>query len=53
LFEKNTTRLAIRRGAFLRAYVYAFIEAFAPPLTRQVVEQALQESYEGRRIGID
>jgi LysR family cys regulon transcriptional activator len=41
LFEVNLTRLAIRRGSWLRGYVFAFIEAFAPTLTRQVVQQAL------------
>ncbi len=41
LFASNMTRLAVRRGAFLRSYVYAFIETFAPPLTRAVVEQAM------------
>jgi len=41
LFEVNMTRLAIRRGTWLRGYVYAFIEAFAPTLTRPAVEQAL------------
>jgi len=41
LFEVNLTRLAIRRGAWLRSYVYAFIESFAPTLTRQVVADAL------------
>jgi LysR family cys regulon transcriptional activator len=41
LFEVNLTRLAIRRGAWLRGYAYVFIEAFAPTLTRSVVEQAL------------
>ena len=41
LFAVNLTRLAIRRGAFLRSYVYDFIETFAPPLTREVVAQAL------------
>ena len=40
LFAVNMTRLAFRRGAFLRNYVYAFIETFAPPLTRKVVEMA-------------
>lgn len=40
LFAVNMTRLAFRRGAFLRSYCYAFIETFAPPLTRQVVERA-------------
>lgn len=41
LFATNMTRLAIRRGAYLRRYAYEFIRSFAPPLTRQVVEQAL------------
>ena len=41
LFEINLTRLAIRRGTWLRGYVYAFIEAFASTLTREVVERAL------------
>lgn len=41
LFAVNLTRLAIRRGSFLRGYVYSFIETFAPPLTRKVVEQAM------------
>ncbi|MCM5680780.1 CysB family HTH-type transcriptional regulator [Schlegelella sp. S2-27] len=41
LFAVNMTRLAIRRGTFLRAYVYSFIESFAPPLTRAVIDKAL------------
>lgn len=41
LFEVNLTRLAIRRGTFLRGYVYDFIEIFASPLKREVVVQAL------------
>lgn len=41
LFEVNLTRLAIRRGTWLRGYVYAFIESFAPTLTRAEVEKAL------------
>jgi len=40
LFAVNMTRLAFRRGTFLRSYVYAFIETFAPPLSRKVVEMA-------------
>jgi LysR family cys regulon transcriptional activator len=42
LFPANLTRLAVRRGALLRAYAYRFIETFAPPLTRAVVERAVQ-----------
>jgi LysR family transcriptional regulator, cys regulon transcriptional activator len=41
LFAPNMTRLAIKRGAYLRAYVYDFIQTFAPPLTRDVVEPAV------------
>ena len=40
LFAVNMTRLAFKRGSFLRSHVYGFIETFAPPLTRKVVEQA-------------
>ncbi len=48
LFEVNLTRLAIRRGTWLRGYVYAFIESFAPTLTREVVQRALAgETIEG------
>ena len=43
LFEINLTRLAIRRGTWLRGYAYNFIETFAPTLTRAVVEAALNE----------
>jgi LysR family cys regulon transcriptional activator len=41
LFEVNMTRLAIRRCTWLRSYVHAFIESFAPTLTRAVVRRAL------------
>ena len=41
LFQVNLTRLAVRRGTWLRGYAYAFIEQFAPTLTRAVVERAL------------
>ncbi|MEP7057459.1 MAG: CysB family HTH-type transcriptional regulator [Caldimonas sp.] len=41
LFAVNLTRLAIRRGTFLRGYVYDFIETFASPLKPDVVTKAL------------
>jgi LysR family transcriptional regulator, cys regulon transcriptional activator len=41
LFEVNLTRLAIRRGTWMRGYAYAFIESFAPTLTRELVQRAL------------
>jgi LysR family transcriptional regulator, cys regulon transcriptional activator len=41
LFAINMTRLALRRGSFLRSYVYDFIQTFASPLTRTFVERAM------------
>ena len=41
LFESSTTRLGIKRGAYLRRYAYEFIETFAPHLPRAVVERAV------------
>jgi LysR family cys regulon transcriptional activator len=41
LFASNMTRLAVKRGAFLRGYVYEFIRSFAPPLTRDLVDRAM------------
>jgi len=42
LFEINLTRLAARRGAWLRGYAYHFIELFVPTLTQTLVESALR-----------
>jgi LysR family cys regulon transcriptional activator len=42
LFAPNVTRLALRRGAYLRSYAYHFIERFAPGVTRAAIEKALQ-----------
>ena len=41
LFESSTTRIGLRKRSWLRAYVYAFIEGFAPHLSRPMVEMAL------------
>jgi LysR family cys regulon transcriptional activator len=43
LFGINLTKLAVRRGGYLRGYVYAFIESFAPTLNRAVVEKTLSD----------
>lgn len=50
LFEVNVTRLAVRRGTWLRGYAYSFIETFVPTLTREVVEGALAK---GEVAGVD
>jgi LysR family transcriptional regulator, cys regulon transcriptional activator len=41
LFAPNVTRLAVRRGAYLRSYTYEFILRFAPELKRSEIETAL------------
>jgi DNA-binding transcriptional LysR family regulator len=41
LFKSNMTRIAVRRGAYLRGYAYAFIELFSPQLSRAVIDAAL------------
>ncbi|HZW13182.1 MAG TPA: CysB family HTH-type transcriptional regulator [Noviherbaspirillum sp.] len=41
LFAPNVTRLAVRRGAYLRSYTYEFILRFAPGLRRMDVVNAL------------
>lgn len=41
LFEGTLTRIALKRDAYVRSYTFAFIEQFAPSLTRKVVERAL------------
>jgi LysR family transcriptional regulator, cys regulon transcriptional activator len=44
LFAPSTTRIALRRGTFLRGYVYDFIAGFAPALGRPVVDAALADA---------
>jgi LysR family cys regulon transcriptional activator len=43
LFAPNVTRLAVRRGAYLRSYAYDFILKFAPELERRNIEHTLRE----------
>ena len=42
LFESSTTRIGLRRGAYLRRYVYDFIELFAPHLKHDTIEAAMK-----------
>jgi len=42
LFAPSTTRLGLRYGVFLRAYVYAFISLFAPRYDRAAIDAALE-----------
>jgi LysR family cys regulon transcriptional activator len=41
LFAASTTRLALRRGVFLRGFVYEFIALFSPRYDRTAVDAAL------------
>jgi len=41
LFEASTTKIGLRRGTFLRGYMYEFIELFAPHLDKALVDEAL------------
>lgn len=41
LFERNQTRITVRRGHYLRGYAYRFLEECSPALTREVVKAAL------------
>jgi len=49
LFGSNVSRLAIKQGAYLRSYVYTFMELLAPTMNRKLIEQVMsgsKESYE-------
>ncbi|WP_447528280.1 HTH-type transcriptional regulator CysB [Vreelandella sp. TE19] len=41
LFASSTTKIGIRRGTFMRGYMYDFLARFAPHLTRERVDEAL------------
>ncbi|MDR3213164.1 MAG: CysB family HTH-type transcriptional regulator [Azoarcus sp.] len=42
LFVPNTTRLAIRRGVYLRSYAYALIEKLVPGLSEHKINEILR-----------
>ena len=41
LFGTNVSRVALKQGAYLRGYVFTFIELLTPTLNRKLVEQVL------------
>lgn len=41
LFESSTTKIAIRRGTFMRSFMYDFLQGFAGHLDRELVDAAL------------
>ena len=43
LFARNTTKVALRKGVYLRGYAYAFLELFAPHLDQEYVQSQVFE----------
>ncbi len=43
LFGRNVARVAFKRGAYLRNFVYSFAESLSERLTRSVIERAMAE----------
>jgi len=43
LFGPNTSRVAFKRGAYLRHFVFSFAEMLSDRLTRPLIEQAMAE----------
>lgn len=41
LFGMNVSRIALKQGAYLRSYIYTFIELLAPTLNRKLIDQVL------------
>tara|TARA_B110000285_G_scaffold235598_1_gene318470 strand:+ start:5199 stop:6173 length:975 start_codon:yes stop_codon:yes gene_type:complete len=47
LFQSSVTSIGFRKGTYLRGYMYDFIQAFAPHLTRTVVDEVIALSSKG------
>jgi LysR family cys regulon transcriptional activator len=47
LFERNTSRIAVRQGRYLRGFAYRFIELCSAELTEQVVKSSIAPRGEG------
>ena len=47
LFPSNTTRIAVRRGTYLRSYAHAFIEKVCPDVGEESIKSALKSQNGG------
>jgi LysR family cys regulon transcriptional activator len=47
LFGRNVTRLAFKRGAYLRSFVYAFAEMMSDRLSRALIVRAMSGEAQG------
>ncbi len=50
LFGNNVSRVAVKQGAYLRSYIYSFIELLTPGMNRKLIEQAINEKKETYEI---
>jgi LysR family cys regulon transcriptional activator len=41
LFGMNVSRVAVKQGAYLRSYIYTFMELLAPTLNRKLIDQIM------------
>ncbi|WP_151446086.1 CysB family HTH-type transcriptional regulator [Lacisediminimonas profundi] len=46
LFGTNVSRVALKQGAYMRSYVYTFIELLAPTMNRKLIDQVLSGTNE-------
>lgn len=46
LFGMNVSRVALKQGAYLRSYIYTFIELLTPTLNRKLIDQVMRGSTE-------
>ena len=53
LFGPNTSRVAFKRGAYLRHFVYAFAELLSERMTRALIERAMAERVGGEPPSYD
>jgi LysR family transcriptional regulator, cys regulon transcriptional activator len=42
LFPPSTTYIGVRKDAFLRGYIYGFIELLAPKFDRKAVDEVMK-----------
>jgi LysR family cys regulon transcriptional activator len=49
LFDASVTRIGIRRGTFIRSYMYDFMQRFAPHLSKDLVSAAYHASTQQER----
>lgn len=52
LFEASVTRMGMRRGTFIRGYLYDFMAAFAPHLTKELVAAACRANNSTERAAL-